>query len=452
LTESAVKISIASMLHSSARTRTADGIQNVAKGLPCHVSAIKSLSDTSEGGGGSKDASSGSIGGDFYELTFDVTNTVFTLPKIIVPQTFSKYTREPTQVGDKGYIVPGFIHIGGSDGVDGSVANMYPRGNLTTGVFQPISSTKWDARDPNKYYHTGGPTGYRARSHDYVTHMEIDPQLNINHISAQDITHSALRNIEHLAQQLISHMAQKIVHTAIGDDLNLITQSTGLSPHPPITDPPISGGTTQKVPVQESIGGSINLLLNVANQAINLTTSAQNANITHTIQQAGDILHTIQQIGNIVHSVETGNITQIIQGIGNIIHSASNGNISMSALTMGMSALQSIGISAPTFGMSSIGIARSGTGVGTIETDTLTISGTIQTNISAPIVDIDASTETNIKSPITTMDGNLLAAGTITGLGAPQVVDGLTSGNTALRSLIVALENLGLIVDNTDLP
>jgi hypothetical protein len=228
----AQKISFVSKMHDFVRSQAQNRQQDVPKGLPCHVSAIKGKNNQ----------------GDFYEVTFDVNNTVFTLPKITIPAAFSKYKREPTQVGDKGYVVPGSIFLGGSDGVDGSIANIFSKGNLTTGVFHAISSTDWDTRDPSKYYHTGGPGGYIARSADEHTSMEIDKTNNINHTSSAGIAHSAIQNIIHTAGQILSHNGSTInqiaqsglTHAVLNGAMNLVSKGTVTVGAPPAS----SGGST----------------------------------------------------------------------------------------------------------------------------------------------------------------------------------------------------------------
>jgi hypothetical protein len=67
----------------------------------------------------------------------------YTIPTLLVPQAFSEWVRQPTQVGDKGWVVPANYYLGGMSGNAGGVANYSPRGNLTTMVFMPISQKKF---------------------------------------------------------------------------------------------------------------------------------------------------------------------------------------------------------------------------------------------------------------------------------------------------------------------
>src|ERR1700751_6166414 len=122
------KLSFVTLMHDFVRTQAQNHFHDVPKSLPCHVSKI--------------------LENDFLELTFDVTGP-FTLPKITVKQSFSKYHREQTQVGDKGYITANNTYLGGSSGMSGGTSSMYPRGKLTTGAFQPVSEKQFPVRDLN---------------------------------------------------------------------------------------------------------------------------------------------------------------------------------------------------------------------------------------------------------------------------------------------------------------
>jgi hypothetical protein len=72
----------------------------------------------------------------------------------------SQYGRDPTQVGDKGYGVPGNYYLGGVTGDAGGNTDFYPRGNLTTLSFQPVSHKQNPSRDYDQLTHMGGPNGW----------------------------------------------------------------------------------------------------------------------------------------------------------------------------------------------------------------------------------------------------------------------------------------------------
>jgi len=178
------KVSFVAQIHNFVRTKAQDAFWNIGKTLPGHVSKI--------------------LENDFVEFTFDATGP-FTLPKVQIPQAFSKYHREPTQVGDKGYAVPGDIAIGVSSGQDGSTPNMYPRGNLGTLTYHPISNKGWPKRDPNQFLVTGGPSGHKTQSADGKTFKIIDALNSIFHFSANNIIHQAEQQLAHIAQGTLTN-------------------------------------------------------------------------------------------------------------------------------------------------------------------------------------------------------------------------------------------------------
>jgi hypothetical protein len=77
----------------------------------------------------------------------------------------SQYGREPTQVGDKGYAVPSNYYTGGVTGDSGGKTDFYPRGNLTTLSFQPLSLVNSNPRDINQFTQMGGPNGWIVGSY-----------------------------------------------------------------------------------------------------------------------------------------------------------------------------------------------------------------------------------------------------------------------------------------------
>jgi hypothetical protein len=191
------KISFVRNVHAYVKTQ-AEGEHHIQpKKMPCHVSAIKD--------------------NDMIELTFDVTGP-FTLPKIVVPQSFSKYHREPTQVGDPGFVTMGDFSLAGPSaaGSNGAAptASLHLRGNLANGVFQPISNTKWPKKDPNMFLVTGGPSGHTTQSADGKTSKIIDALNNILHISSNGIIHQAEQAIAHISGQTLTQAASQINHVA----------------------------------------------------------------------------------------------------------------------------------------------------------------------------------------------------------------------------------------------
>ena len=119
--------------------RTQDKEQISTKALPCTVTKIV---------------------GELVTVSIDMKGN-YTIPNITIPQLFSEYFRQPTQVGDKGWAIPADFYLGGQSGQGGGTANFYQRGNLTPLVFAPISQKKFPhntSRDPNSAF-VNGPNG-----------------------------------------------------------------------------------------------------------------------------------------------------------------------------------------------------------------------------------------------------------------------------------------------------
>jgi hypothetical protein len=140
MSDNALKFPLQGSMRSFSSTRANDFQQNQAKALPVHVTKVDK---------------------DFVYVSFEPTNGIWTLPTIKLPQSFSAYQREPTQVKDKGYAVPSDYYTGGTTGLGGGNANFQPRGNLTTLSFQPLNTTSFPSRDYDQHTISGGPTGVK---------------------------------------------------------------------------------------------------------------------------------------------------------------------------------------------------------------------------------------------------------------------------------------------------
>jgi len=119
--------------------RINDRVQREAKSMPCHVTKVDK---------------------DFIYVQFENQNNIFQLPTVKIPQSWSQYSREPTQKGDKGYAVPGNFYLGGVTGDAGGNTDFYPRGNLTTLSFNGTSHKQNPDRDYDQLTHMGGPNGW----------------------------------------------------------------------------------------------------------------------------------------------------------------------------------------------------------------------------------------------------------------------------------------------------
>ena len=117
------------------------GLEQRMKGVPCHVVEVAK---------------------DFIKVAFEMSNGIQNLPVVKIPQAFSQYAREPTQVGDKGHASPSDYYLGGVTGDSGGNTNFYPRGNLTALNFNGISHTQNPDRNYNQLTHMAGPEGWIA--------------------------------------------------------------------------------------------------------------------------------------------------------------------------------------------------------------------------------------------------------------------------------------------------
>ena len=139
--------------------RINDGIEREAKSIPCHVTKVDK---------------------DFIYVAFETQNGIFTPPTVKIPKSNSQYAREPTQVGDKGYAVPGNYYLGGVTGDGGGNTDFYPRGNLTTLSFNGLSHTQNPQRDYDQLTHMGGPNGWIAGPYQKQAQSQQDQQNQQN--------------------------------------------------------------------------------------------------------------------------------------------------------------------------------------------------------------------------------------------------------------------------------
>jgi hypothetical protein len=126
------------------KKRTNSVQENQSKSIPCHVQKIEK---------------------DFIHVAFETANGIFTPPVMKIPQSWSQYSREPTQQKDMGYAVPSDYYLGGVTGDSGGNTNFYPRGNLTALSFNGTSHTQNPDRDYDQLTHMGGPNGWIIGSH-----------------------------------------------------------------------------------------------------------------------------------------------------------------------------------------------------------------------------------------------------------------------------------------------
>lgn len=171
MSDNAQKTHFASVFNRAAEKKVADAIQVLGKSLPCHVVAV-----------------SGSI----VTVRFDIKSS-FTLPDVTCPEFGPEYIRYPTQVGDRGVVIPVDYYIGGVSGLGGGVANMSLRANLSTLIFYPIANVDWSATENPNALVLYGPDGAVLRTADRSSRIVVDKDDGILIESAVGVTIRAPR-------------------------------------------------------------------------------------------------------------------------------------------------------------------------------------------------------------------------------------------------------------------
>src|SRR5579864_2300143 len=123
-----------------ATRRALDAMAQLGASLPCSVVAV-----------------SGSI----VTVKFEITDPP--LPNVTMPKAESEYVRAPTQVGDKGLVVPSDAYLGGVSGYGGT-ASLALQANLSALVFLPVASKSFSAPDDANAVLIYGPDGAIIRT------------------------------------------------------------------------------------------------------------------------------------------------------------------------------------------------------------------------------------------------------------------------------------------------
>jgi hypothetical protein len=137
-----------------AEAKAISAIQLLGKALPCSVVAV-----------------SGSI----VKVKFELNAAPYTLPNVTVPLAGPEWIRYPTQIGDKGIVIPSDVRIGGITGLGSGVANLNLPANLSALTFFPIGNANWDATDDAQKVVIYGPNGVIIRTTDSSTKLELSP-------------------------------------------------------------------------------------------------------------------------------------------------------------------------------------------------------------------------------------------------------------------------------------
>lgn len=125
--------------------------ETLSKGVPCTVTAVNA---------------------GFVTVNLEMKGNSVALPTITIPQHFAEWSRDPTQVGDKGRAVPADYHLGGVSGAGGN-ADLYPRFNLSNLVFHPIAQKAFNAWDGSKHL-LNGPNGAVLQTKDGSVKVDVD--------------------------------------------------------------------------------------------------------------------------------------------------------------------------------------------------------------------------------------------------------------------------------------
>src|SRR6185312_296271 len=141
--------------HTQARAHAVQAL--LGKALPCTVVSVQP--------------------GPVVTVKFDV-NSYFTIPQITMPVSTPEYFRMPIQVGDRGLAVPGTVAVAQASGFTSATPNLGVTGNLSTLTFQPISSKKFFAVDPNAAT-LYGPNGVVLEDSQKHTVLTLTPDSGV---------------------------------------------------------------------------------------------------------------------------------------------------------------------------------------------------------------------------------------------------------------------------------
>ena len=115
--------------------------------------------------------------GSIVTVKFEV-NSVQSLPQVTVPMFGPEYIRYPTQVGDKGVVLPIDVYLGGISGLGGGVATMAIPGNLSSLIFFPVASTQWSTSENPNAVVIYGPDGGIMRDTANKASITVDSAGN----------------------------------------------------------------------------------------------------------------------------------------------------------------------------------------------------------------------------------------------------------------------------------
>jgi hypothetical protein len=150
----AQKLPLARSLNMLAHRRAMDVISRLGQALPCSVTAVQ---------------------GSLVTVKCEVSGP-YTIPALTVPKAESQWLRTPTQVGDKGVVIPTDSLLNAVSGQGGNAPNVTSLvANLSALVFLPVSSKSFSAsEDPNAVL-IYGPDGVILRDSNSVCKLVLTP-------------------------------------------------------------------------------------------------------------------------------------------------------------------------------------------------------------------------------------------------------------------------------------
>lgn len=98
------------------------------------------------------------------------------IPMIQCPVGTSEYVRLPIQKGDKGFVIPADIYMGGMSGIGGGVATLDQQPNLTNLVWFPCGNIDFSDRGDNDMLVGYGPDGVVLSDKDKVIEFRLSKQ------------------------------------------------------------------------------------------------------------------------------------------------------------------------------------------------------------------------------------------------------------------------------------
>jgi hypothetical protein len=162
------KTPLGSSFNRISREVAATAIQQIGRALPCSVVAVS---------------------GQIVTVKFEIS-TEFTIPQVTIPIAGAEYIRFPTQIGDKGFVLPADAYLGGISGLGGGVANLTPPMNLAALVFFPIGSKFFSSVNPNAVV-IYGPDGVVLRDTGSAAVITLIPASITMTLGASSLTIAA---------------------------------------------------------------------------------------------------------------------------------------------------------------------------------------------------------------------------------------------------------------------